>query len=203
MADSTGMTKVFQMTHPTTGEPMSPVVSVGSLYDKNGKKVDNLVSYKVAGTGVTIPELADVTGDMQAQVNTMLDAANAQVDEKLAEVDTAIAGIDELIASSISNNIVFGTYIGNSPKTTSKTINLGFKPKAVIIFSRAGSFGSENESSSGMALDGYDCMSSSYTGISITSTGFTVYSQGINYGNGVRFASNDGDFSPYRYIAWR
>lgn len=80
MPEGTTTNKVVQLKDPTTKEPVSPVVNVGSIYDKNGNKVDNLLSYKVAGTDVTIPELADVAGDLQAQV-----------DEKLAEVDEALA----------------------------------------------------------------------------------------------------------------
>lgn len=194
--------KVIQL-QDTEGNDVSPVVNVGSIYDKNGQKIDNLLSYVVAGTDVPIPEINDVVESLQELVNTSVSEMTTQIENKLTEIDTTLDGIDELIASSISENIVFGTYTGDGSGTTSKSINLGFRPKAVIVFSRAGTFGSNNESSSGMAIDGYSCMSSSYTGISITGSGFTVYTQGINYGNGVMFASNDGDLSPYRYVAWR
>ena len=53
-------TKVVQLHDPTTDEPISPVVNVGSLYDNNGKPVDGLVAHVVAGTKVPVPRAKQI-----------------------------------------------------------------------------------------------------------------------------------------------
>ena len=99
------------------------------------------------------------------------------------------------------SKIVFGTYMGTS-RNGSQTINLGFRPKAVLVMARSGPLPNNNESTVGLALDGYPVESADYTGITITSTGFRVTSAGMNYGNGMMFNHSDSDYSPYRYIAF-
>ena len=66
--------KVIQL-KDSEGNDVSPVVNVGSIYDKNGQKVDNLLSYTVAGTDVTVPELEDVKTQIQNELNGTMDAA--------------------------------------------------------------------------------------------------------------------------------
>lgn len=56
--------KVTQLKDPVTKEPISPVVNVGSIYSKNGQKVDNLLSYKVAGTNIHPPALKDIQAEL-------------------------------------------------------------------------------------------------------------------------------------------
>ena len=75
MPEGTTTNKVVQLKDPTTKEPVSPVVNVGSIYDKNGNKVDNLLSYTVAGTDVPVPELEDVKTQIQNELNGTMDAA--------------------------------------------------------------------------------------------------------------------------------
>lgn len=60
--------KVIQL-KDAEGNDVSPVVNVGSIYDKNGQKVDNLLSYTVAGTDVPVPELPDAISDSIASTN--------------------------------------------------------------------------------------------------------------------------------------
>lgn len=69
--------RVVQLTDDD-GNKVSPVVNVGSLYDKSGNKVDNLLSYKLAGTSQTIPETKDLV---------------KEVDEKLATAGHAIGDV--------------------------------------------------------------------------------------------------------------
>lgn len=71
--------RVVQLTDDNDN-PVSPVVNVGSLYDKNGNKVDNLLSYKLAGTNVPVPEIKNVQDEL-----------TAKVDAKLEEVSKAIS----------------------------------------------------------------------------------------------------------------
>ena len=66
--------KVIQL-KDSEGNDVSPVVNVGSIYDKNGQKVDNLLSYTIAGTDVPVPELEDVKTQIQNELNGTMDAA--------------------------------------------------------------------------------------------------------------------------------
>lgn len=57
--------KVIQLLDPETGDKVSPVVNVGSIYDKKGQKIDNLLSYKVSGMDATIPEVKNIVDDVK------------------------------------------------------------------------------------------------------------------------------------------
>lgn len=57
--------KVIQLLDPETGGKVSPVVNVGSIYDKKGQKIDNLLSYKVSGMDVPIPEIKNIVDDVK------------------------------------------------------------------------------------------------------------------------------------------
>lgn len=92
MPEGTTTNKVVQLKDPTTKEPVSPVVNVGSIYDKNGNKVDNLLTYTVAGTNVPIPEIKDIASELQQQV-----------DGKLAEVDTAVDNMESQVDEFLTN----------------------------------------------------------------------------------------------------
>lgn len=80
--------KVIQL-KDAEGNDVSPVVNVGSIYDKNGQKVDNLLSYTIAGTDVPVPELEDVKTQIQNELNGTMDAATlggSTKDEIIASV---------------------------------------------------------------------------------------------------------------------
>lgn len=105
--------KVIQL-QDTEGNDVSPVVNVGSIYDKNGQKIDNLLSYVVAGTDVPIPDVGDITDDLQdqvdqmvstatSQVNEMVSTATSQIDAKLDAVDEALDGIDTAVDDKLSS----------------------------------------------------------------------------------------------------
>lgn len=79
--------RVVQLTDDNDN-PVSPVVNVGSLYDKNGNKVDNLLSYKLAGTNVPVPEIKNVQDEL-----------TAKVDAKLAELDAAVTKLEKAAES--------------------------------------------------------------------------------------------------------
>lgn len=87
MATNNENIRVVQLTDDNDN-PVSPVVNVGSLYDKNGNKVDNLLSYKVAGTNVPVPEIKNVEA-----------ALTAKVDAKLAELDAAVTKLEKAAES--------------------------------------------------------------------------------------------------------
>ena len=94
--------KVIQL-QDNEGNDVSPVVNVGSIYDKNGQKIDNLLSYVVAGTDVPIPEVGDITNDLQDQVDQMVSTATSQIDAKLDAVDEALSGIDTAVDDKLSS----------------------------------------------------------------------------------------------------
>ena len=78
--------KVIQL-QDNEGNDVSPVVNVGSIYDKNGQKVDNLLSYVVAGTDVPIPEIPSIASELQQQVDAKLDEVDTAVDNMESQVD--------------------------------------------------------------------------------------------------------------------
>ena len=71
--------RVVQLTDDNDN-PVSPVVNVGSLYDKNGNKVDNLLSYKVAGTDVPVPEIKNVEAELTQKVDKAILDMKTQVE---------------------------------------------------------------------------------------------------------------------------
>ena len=78
--------RVVQLTDDT-GNKVSPVVNVGSLYDKNGNKVDNLLSYKLAGTTQTIPEVKDLVKDVNDKLATAGHAIGDVVQNVIGPLD--------------------------------------------------------------------------------------------------------------------
>lgn len=98
--------KVIQLLDPETGGKVSPVVNVGSIYDKKGQKIDNLLSYKVSGMDVPIPEAKNMTDEINKKVDDTLQNVNSKVDNKLASVDDAITKAGSVIKNAtIPSNI--------------------------------------------------------------------------------------------------
>lgn len=98
--------KVIQLLDPETGGKVSPVVNVDSIYDKKGQKIDNLLSYKVSGMDVPIPEAKNMTDEINKKVDDTLQNVNSKVDNKLASVDDAIAKAGSIIKNAkIPSNI--------------------------------------------------------------------------------------------------
>lgn len=71
--------RVVQLTDDNDN-PVSPVVNVGSLYDKNGNKVDNLLSYKLAGTNVPVPKIKNVQDELTQKVDKAILDMKTQVE---------------------------------------------------------------------------------------------------------------------------
>nr|DAO30675.1 MAG TPA: hypothetical protein [Caudoviricetes sp.] len=92
--------KVIQLLDPGTGGKVSPVVNVGSIYDKKGQKIDNLLSYKVSGMDVPIPEIKSIE-----------DMLNARIDAKLTELDAAVSKIEK--AAESGANVVVTAKVKN------------------------------------------------------------------------------------------
>ena len=95
--------KVIQL-KDTEGNDVSPVVNVGSIYDKNGQKVDNLLSYTVAGTDVPIAELPDAISDsIQSSNLPIRDIRSLQVTGDLPITSGSPVSVNE--NSQIFSNI--------------------------------------------------------------------------------------------------
>ena len=93
--------RVVQLTDDNDN-PVSPVVNVGSLYDKNGNKVDNLLSYKLAGTTQTIPEVKDLVKDVNDKLATAGHAIGDVVQNVIGPLDDTWLPCDgRIIDSSI------------------------------------------------------------------------------------------------------
>lgn len=89
--------------------------------------------------------------------------------------------------------IITGVYTGDD--TASRTIHLGFQPKAVLV-ERRDAWRYDNATTAGLALQGKPCYtSSSDGGITITSTGFTVVRKDMT-------TTNEGGTTFY-YLALR
>lgn len=107
-----------------------------------------------------------------------------------AGIRAAKAQAEELESSKCE--ITCGTYVGDG--AASRTITLGFQPKAVHVEAKTGlRGGSTYHMYGGLAVQGGG-LSHTYTALSITSTGFQVFSQDEARTN----TSGEG----YRYIAF-
>ena len=107
-----------------------------------------------------------------------------KMEEVLTELDTAIvvvqSAMDEVADAFTPTNMpyVTGSYTGDG-STTNRTINLGFKPKLVIITGTSRSSSYEAEALTRFALIGPS--GASGTIADMTSTGFVVKNSGFQY----------------------
>lgn len=131
---------------------------------------------------------------------------DAAMDERVTELETAGA------QSMQKSDIVFGTYTGNAPEYPeddtlhSQTINLGFTPKAVVVY-RDGYLmyfdaGLRHAVNGGLALEGHpiDINNRGWKPVEIVTNGFkvlTAMSDSISYA----LANNHGD--TYHFIAFK
>lgn len=110
--------------------------------------------------------------------------------------------------------IVFGTYTGDGE--TSKTINLGFTPKAVVVYNRNGAQAYTTSASwllnyyGGFAMDGHPCIDTikdtNDTLIEIVTNGFKVYNVEDDTPSsigGIRYRSYLNDEEEHYFIAYR
>ena len=94
-----------------------------------------------------------------------------------------------------ASHLYSGGYSGNSTSALSpRTINLGFRPKAVLVYSRTtDGFESGGRLTGGLAVDGFPTYAES---IKVVSNGFSI--QNISKSDGPNFRGLD-----YSYLAWR
>lgn len=136
-------TKVVQLHDPTTDEPISPVVNVGSLYDNNGKPVDGLVAHVVAGTEVPVPKLKDVTKELQSEVDAFISTSQAQVNDLLAG-GLPVADIREIMVKdgetirpgdvvNVEREVISGTTYGDITVGSTVQLNENGTPVDYIV----------------------------------------------------------------------
>jgi len=138
-------------------------------------------------------------------LRTDFNADNAKIDAALAakaEESTVTSLQSELDAAKATiPRIVFGTYTGDG--AASRTISLGFTPKAVFVIRQNGMIYSANTVSGGLALAGspvkLDTGSRVFLGVSVVSSGFQVY-----YDTSDKYYSSHSNTkgTVYHYIAF-
>ena len=96
--------------------------------------------------------------------------------------------------SGIKTEAVFGTYTGN--RASRRTIGLGFRPKAVLVFMWGMRTDGSDGARGGLALDGHPVIAyGNETSLEIVATGFDVF-----YSS---YLSKTNDEYPYNYIAFK
>ena len=91
------------------------------------------------------------------------------------KIDAALKSNAEAITAvqAAVPKIVFGTYIGDG--ADSRTIPLGFTPKAVLVTTAYGAFFVPYDTYGGLALENYDAEHGNKKAVHIIANGFTVY----------------------------
>ena len=118
-----------------------------------------------------------------------------------AKIDAALKGLENTKANSSTTNsrltalenrveVIVGSYTGDG--TATRTINLGFTPKAVLLEHSSGMrMGSNNIAFGGLAL-----LDAPARGFQIVDGGFSV-----QYNSGFVHTNNNGEV--YRYLAFK
>ena len=108
-----------------------------------------------------------------------------------ANLQQNVASIQTTLASKTES--AFGFYTGDGEGH--RTIYLGYRPKAVIVFQSGSYVGDGNAVCGGFASEGNDIMYGDQVGLGITDTGFQV----LNYRNCALNISN----YKYSYAVFR
>ncbi len=140
------------------------------------------------------------------QQGTPLDKANLLADSTATSIgltntatpNQAIAKIKQLIDQANQNanqktEIIAGVYTGDD--ASSRTINLGFKPKAVLVLYE-GRIIWNYDVYGGLVFEGYPVKSGEYVALEVASNGFIVHTNK----NGCNTNDNDRE---YHYIAFK
>lgn len=146
-----------------------------------------------------------------------------ELSETVSALSGEVAGKAETsqlnAVSATIPHLVCGTYVGNgdydsdnSNVSVPQTINLGFKPKAVLVMTETGTMedGVDNRYYGGLAWEGNDLslfLDTNYGDvdakvITLTSSGFTVYAQKVKMNpNSSQYISTNVAGTTYRYLA--
>ena len=96
-------------------EKIYPITSTNALFTTDGQKADNLLTYKVAGTTVTIPEIQDVVTNLQNQVNEAISNMQSQVENFISSTGLPISDVREYTVRT-GETITAGTAVDVRPQ---------------------------------------------------------------------------------------
>ena len=111
---------------------------------------------------------------------------------------TAREAADDALDTELAKKceVYAGTYTGDG--TASRTISLGFTPKAVLVMNTNGQTTDSYRYSGGLAVTGQPCVFSDYTVVGITDGGFQV---GYREITSVYYISSNTNGAVYLYVA--
>lgn len=169
----------------SNSEYMSAITAFKNLYEESGDSTAALE--EIFGERVSMTEYNTHKNNTNIHhTHTNKSALDTLTDEKMAKWDS-------------KSDVVFGVYTGDG--TEERTINLGFKPTAVVVYNDEGRQHSTPSGSStfgygGLALDGYPCDAGNGSVIEICNTGFK-----IGYTNS--FKCSNYKNTTYYFIAYK
>ena len=141
------------------------------------------------------PEDERLRGELNANFTKLDTALKAEATARQGAVNT----LNTALAGKAA--IVTGTYTGNGAKT--RTISLGFQPKAVLVIPVDGRITATYCYYGGLALPGAPAKAKTYELVALTSTGFQVSSNTINHANYSEYLTTNENETVYHYLAVR
>lgn len=126
------------------------------------------------------------------KLDTALKAEESARKSAVNTLNTALAG---------KAAIVTGTYTGNGAKT--RTISLGFQPKAVLVIPVDGRITATYCYYGGLALPGAPAKVNTYELVAITNTGFQVGHNTVSHTNYSEYLTTNQSETVYHYLAVR
>ncbi|MFR3786170.1 MAG: hypothetical protein ACLTWR_02565 [Agathobaculum desmolans] len=185
-----------------------PADTVQAAVENVQQQLDAAVMGNIPSGSVTGDKLAqDVRDRFTAIENAAKSEASTRAsgDSNLqSQINTHTTQISSLTATECE--VVFGSYVGDG--TESRTIALGFQPRAVFVIPQSGQMFFDNiqtqKGYGGLAMPGLPCFEDErYPHIQIISNGFSVFfRQKTITGNNCTARTNE-QYRKYFYIAFK
>lgn len=158
-----------------TSSASVPANTVQAAIENVQKQVQDAVMGNIPSGSVDGDKLAQDVRDRFSTIERAMvtetnarSSTDANLQQNVASIQTTLAGKTES---------TFGFYTGDGEEH--RTIYLGYRPKAVIVFQSGSYVGDGNAVYGGFASEGNDIMYGDQVGLGITDTGFQV----LNYRN--------------------
>lgn len=165
-----------------TIESVSQALPNGSMIDFVVGTASNQSIYPFSACGVTVKRM-----DANRVVWTAVEKSTGKLSAAVWSSDAGFSGW------TTNTETVTGVYTGDGAE--SRTINLGFKPKAVMVCMDGVLMRSGQYYYGGLALDGHPVKRNDDTAVEIVSTGFAVHES--------NYVSANHSSSVYHYIAFK
>lgn len=165
-----------------TIESVSQALPNGSMIDFVVGTASNQSIYPFPTCGVTVKRM-----DANRVVWTAVEKSTGKLSAAVWSSDAGFSGW------TTNTETVTGVYTGDGAE--SRTINLGFKPKAVLVLYE-GRVIWNYDVFGGLVFEGHPVKSGTYTALEVASNGFIVHTNG----NGCSTNDNNGE---YHYIAFK